>query len=209
MSTPPTLLARRSLGLGFALVAFVSVLLHAAVPNSPPSSTPTAILPAEPRTIIDLTLKLLPIPAGTFTMGEGSDGPAPVHLVTISKPFFLGATEVTQAQWSVVMGGNPSKFKGDKLPVENVSWDDAMAFCKKLTERERTAGRLPAGYIYTLPTEAQWEYACRAGTIGRYAGDLDAMAWYDENSSRKTHPVGSKKANGWGLSDMHGNVWES
>ena len=106
------------------------------------------------------------------------------------------------------MGNNLSYFKGDDRPVEEVSWDDAMAFCRKLTERERAAFRLPEGYAYTLPTEAQWEYACRAGTTGDYAGNLDSMGWYDQNSRRTTHPVGQKQANAWGLFDMHGNVWE-
>lgn len=157
-------------------------------------------------------ITLVPITPGEFMMGTASGGSSderPPTRVTISRPFFLAATEVTQAQWTAVMGGsNPSNFIGDTLPVENVSWDDAMAFCKKLTERERAAGRLPAGWRFTLPTEAQWEYACRAATTGDYAGDLDAMAWYDKNSGSKTHPVGMKQANAWGLSDMHGNVWE-
>ena len=106
------------------------------------------------------------------------------------------------------MGSNPSGFKGESLPVENVSWDDAMEFCRKLTTLERSAGSLPSGYVYTLPTEAQWEYACRAGTTGDYAGDLQAMAWFAENAGSTTHAVATKQANAWGLHDMHGNVWE-
>lgn len=155
-------------------------------------------------------LLMVPIAPGEFTMGSanGDSDEKPQTRVTISRPFFLGATEVTQAQWRTVMGSNPSNFKGDTLPVEQVSWDDAMAFCKKLTERERSAGRLPAGWEFTLPTEAQWEYACRAGTTGDYAGNLDAMAWYAKNSESKTHAVGTKQANAWGLYDMHGNLWE-
>jgi formylglycine-generating enzyme required for sulfatase activity len=115
---------------------------------------------------------------------------------------------VTQAQWTAVMGSNPSRFTGASLPVEQVSWSEAMDFCRKLTERERAAGRLPEGYEYTLPTEAQWEYACRAGTTGPAGGKLNEIAWYAENSANTTHPVGQKRSNAWGLFDMHGNVWE-
>ena len=106
------------------------------------------------------------------------------------------------------MGSNPSQFKGSDRPVEHVSYDDALEFCRKLTARERAAGRLPSGYEYTLPTEAQWEYACCAGTSGDYAGSLDSMGWYDGNSGGQTHPVAQKQPNAWGLYDMHGNVWE-
>ena len=152
---------------------------------------------------------LVPIAGGTFSMGSMSSDSdeQPVTTVTLS-PFWLAKTEVTQAQWEAVMGSNLSEFKGGQLPVEDVSWNDAMVFCRKLTERERQAGRLPTGTIYTLPTEAQWEYACRAGTTGDHAGEVDAMAWYDKNSGNTTHAVGTKQANAWGLFDMHGNVWE-
>jgi len=165
-----------------------------------------------------ISMEFMPIAAGSFQMGStsGESDEKPVHEVTISKPFWLAKTEVTQAQWQQVMGSNPSNFGDDTLPVERVSWNDAMEFCRKLTEIEQQAGRLPERYEYTLPTEAQWEYACRAGTTGDYAtstgsgqaGNLDAMAWYRENSGSKTHPVGTKQANAWGLYDMHGNVWE-
>ncbi len=170
-----------------------------------------------PWTIPDLAgLALQPIPAGTFTMGsppaEADRDPdeGPQTQVTFSRPFWVGRTEVTQAQWRAVMGNDPSHFKGDDLPVDSVSWDDAMAFCRKLTERERTADRLPAGYVYTLPTEAQWEYACRAGTTGPFAGDgrPDDLGWYSNNSAGTTHPVAQMQANAWGLYDMLGNVWE-
>jgi formylglycine-generating enzyme required for sulfatase activity len=122
----------------------------------------------------------------------------------------MGQTVVTQAQWNSLMGDNPSHFKGDSLPVETVSWDDALEFCQKLTDQERSAGRLPAGYTYTLPTEAQWEYACRAGTTGDSPSDraFDAMAWYAANSHVTTHPVGTKQKGAKGLFDMHGNVFE-
>jgi formylglycine-generating enzyme required for sulfatase activity len=183
--------------------------------------------------IADIGLDMVWIPPGEFLMGtpaqsaparwfytlreklthrpnpdSGSEPERPVTWVTLTRPFWLGRTEVTQAQWQAVMGGNPSDFKGEDLPVENVSWDDAMEFCRKLTERERAAGRLPKGYAYTLPTEAQWEYVCRAGTTGYYAGDIGAMAWTNGNSGMTTHPVGTKRANTWGLADMHGNVSE-
>jgi formylglycine-generating enzyme required for sulfatase activity len=164
----------------------------------------------------DPGIKLVRIPAGTFLMGSPvdetgrSNNEGPQTQVTLTRDFFLGATDVTQGQYEAVMGTNPSFFKtaGKDAPVESVTWYDAMAFCQKLTERERAAGHLPDGYALTLPTEAQWEYACRAGTTGPYAGDLDAMAWYARNSGRTTHPVGSKQPNAWGLYDLHGNVWE-
>ncbi|GIL14812.1 MAG: hypothetical protein BroJett038_35320 [Chloroflexota bacterium] len=165
----------------------------------------------EKATIPGLVLEMIPIASGTFPMGSASGGfdhERPVTQVRITKAYWLGETEVTQDQWEAVMGTKPSRFKGKNLPVEQVSWTDAMEFCRKLTERERLAGRLPEGYEYTLPTEAQWEYACRAGTTGDYAGSLDAMAWYGGNSDNQTKPVGGKQANGWGLYDMHGNVWE-
>jgi formylglycine-generating enzyme required for sulfatase activity len=145
-------------------------------------------------------LAFVEVKAGSF-MRESSQ-------VTLTKPFWMAKTEVTQRQYQQLMGSNPSRFKGDNLPVEKVTWNDAMEFCRKLTEMERKAGRLPEGYEYTLPTEAQWEYACRAGTTGEYAGPLDAMAWFSTSAGSKTHPVGTKQPNAWGLYDMHGNVWE-
>jgi len=151
-------------------------------------------------------IKLILIPAGQFVMGGGGRGGA--HPVTISRPFLIGATDVTQAQWTAVMGDNPSHFKDDTRPVERVSWDEAKKFGQKLTERELAAGHLPLGYIFTLPTSAQWEYACRAGTTGDYAGDIAEMGWYDLNADSTTHPVAQKKPNPWGLYDMHGNVWQ-
>jgi formylglycine-generating enzyme required for sulfatase activity len=159
------------------------------------------------------TVTLVWIPAGTFTMGSPLDEPGRKsdevqHQVTITKPFWLGQTGVTQAQYEAVMGTNPSHFKGSNLPVETVSWEDAMAFCKKLTDQELAGGRLLVGYHYTLPTDAQREFACRAGTTGAYAGDLDSIGWYNGNSAFQAHSVGQKQPNAWGLYDMHGNVWE-
>ncbi len=170
-------------------------------------------LPGQRLIVADLGLEMLPIAAGTFRMGTDSADDdlnlaKPVTQVTISKPFWLGRTEVTQQQWQTLMGANPSKFTAPAKPVESITWEQAMEFCDKLTTRERAAGRLPAGYVYRLPTEAQWEYACRSGTTGHHAGDSDAMGWNQNNSSRSTQQVGQKQANAWGLHDMHGNVAE-
>jgi formylglycine-generating enzyme required for sulfatase activity len=158
-----------------------------------------------------VTIKLVLIPAGKFMMGSPdseqgrSKFEGPQHEVALSKPFYVGVTEVAQAQYQAVMGTNPSNFKGETNPVEMVSWTEATAFCKKLSEKSRHAVR--------LPTEAEWEYACRAGTATAFSfGDSDGAlgdyAWYISNSSNTTHPVGQKKPNAWGLYDMHGNVWE-
>ena len=149
------------------------------------------------------------IAPGSFMMSntQGSDDDT---FVTLTRGYWLGRTEVTQEQWQSVMENVPvpSFFKGSDRPVERVSWVLAMEFCHKLSERERAAGRVPEGYDYTLPTEAQWEYACRAGTTGSFAGELADLAWFERNSDRQTHPVAQKQPNAWGLYDMHGNVWE-
>lgn len=168
------------------------------------------------RAVADLGIELIWVAPGTFTMGSPSDEPqrnkaeGPRTDVTLTRGFWLGKTEVTQAQYAAVMESNPSTFKavGGDAPVERVSWIDAMAFCRKLNERERAAGRLPEGYAFTLPTEAQWEYACRAGTTEAYAGEPEAMAWHEQNSRGTTHPVGTKQPNAWGFYDMAGNVLE-
>ena len=156
-------------------------------------------------------MEFVKIPAGEFMMGSPSneegrdDDEGPQHRVRITKPFYVGVTEVTQAQYQAVMGKNPSHFKGAKNPVEKVSWSDCVEFCNRLSRK--------TGQSVRLPTEAEWEYACRAGTTGRfYFGDNDSglgeYAWYTNNSGSKTHPVGGKKPNAFGLYDMHGNVWE-
>jgi len=157
-------------------------------------------------------MEFVRIPAGEFMMGSpsyekgGYNDEAPIHKVTIKDPFDLGKYPVTQKQWIDVMGYNPSYFKGDDLPVESVSWEDIQEFIKKLNDREDTDK-------YILPSEAEWEYACRAGTTTRYSfgaeeSKLNEYAWYNKNSGFKTHPVGQKNPNHWNIYDMHGNVWE-
>lgn len=152
-------------------------------------------------------MKFVLIPSGEFEMGSEDDAwERPVHKVKITKPFYLGKYPVTQREWTAIMGNNPSHFKGENLPVEQVSWDDVQEFIRKLNAKEGT-------HKYRLPSEAEWEYACRAGTTTRYSlGDsesnLSEYAWYDGNSGGKTHPVGQKKPNHWELYDMHGHVWE-
>jgi formylglycine-generating enzyme required for sulfatase activity len=147
---------------------------------------------------------------GSFTMGSpgregGRSSDESQVEVTLSQGFGMAKTEVTQAQWEAVMGSNPSSSKGPNLPVENVSWEDAQAFISKLNEKKI----LPQGWKFALPTEAQWEYACRSGEKGPYSGgSLDEVGWYDGNSGRETHEVAQKKPNALGLYDMHGNVWE-
>ena len=142
------------------------------------------------------------LPGGTFEMGRSpgnealrSDYEGPVHKVTLS-PFLIAKYEVTQAQWKAVMGNNPSDYGGRALPVHNVSWEDCQDFCEKTG--------------FSLPTEAQWEHACRAGTSGAYAGTgtLDDMGWYRKPGGRLTNTVGQKLPNDFGLHDMHGNVFE-
>lgn len=197
----------------FALVTAAWVAAALARAEAPAAGIDRTVAP---HVIPDLQLELLWVEPGSFVMGSPVDEPernkaeGPPVRVTLSRGFWLGKTEVTQAQYQAVTGENPSTFKaaGGDAPVEHVSWLDAMAFCKKLTARERAAGRLPAGHAFTLPTEAQWEYACRAGTTGAYAGEPNAMAWYDENSGGTTHPVATKRPNAWGFFDMSGNVLE-
>jgi len=207
--------------------------------NPPPPAAQSqqdtsVILPDETLVIIEadtpsqtftsnIGMEFVLIPHGEFTMGTpkekldaiaGGDASyrglieheAPQHRVHISQPFYLGKYPVTQAQWEAVMGNNPSRFnRNPDHPVEPLSWYDVQAFLKKLNELER-------GRDYRLPTEAEWEYACRAGTeTPRYHEDVDAIAWYRGNSESQTaltHPVGQKLPNAWGLCDMLGNVWE-
>ena len=194
-----------------------------AVKSLAPATTnkPTTVGIPKSARAIGIELKL--IPAGTFTMGDanGDEDETP-HQVTLTKPFKMGVHEITQAQYELIMGVNPSEFKGADHPVEMVSYEDALAFCRRISE---LPAEIAAGNVYRLPTEAEWEYACRAGTATKYSfGDDDSFfgdyanffgdselgdcAWFIWNSEDATHPVGSKRSNAWGLCGMHGNVVE-
>ena len=154
------------------------------------------------------------IPAGEFMMGSADSDPdassdeKPRHRVRINEPFYLGKYAVTQEQWQRVMSTNPSSFKGPRNPVEDVRWEDCEAFLEKLNQQFGTAGA-----TFRLPTEAEWEYACRAGSstawcFGDDEASLGEYAWHVLNSVSRTHPVGQKRPNAWGLYDVHGNVSE-
>ncbi|MFB3891174.1 MAG: formylglycine-generating enzyme family protein [Phycisphaerae bacterium] len=183
-------------------------------PPNPPPAQPAVELPGID---VDLggsvTMKLLLVPAGEFMMGYPNGDPerprdeGPQRRVVIAQPFYMSACEVTQEQYERVTGVNPSRFKGPKNPVETVNWDDAVEFCRKFSRK--------TGMTARIPTEAQWEYACRAGSATRfcYGDDRENLhfgdyAWYGPNSGGSTHPVAQKKPNAWGFYDMHGNVLE-
>jgi len=217
------------------------VACHVKQPAAGQSQQPAAKQPGKPASshpkeiTNSLGMKLVLIPPGEFVMGSPDSDPnaqsdeKPQHRVRITKPFYLGVTEVTQEQYERVMGQNPSSFSaagsgGEKdsglrvfpaemvsrFPVEMISWKNAMEFCRRLSQlpEEKTAGA-----VYRLPTEAEWEYACRAGTttlwsFGNDKSRLEDYAWYLDNSLSSPHPAGQKKPNAWGLYDMHGNVFE-
>jgi len=167
-------------------------------------------------------LRFVWLPGGQFLMGSPADevdrqaDEGPQTLVTLTQGFFLGRYEVTQGEYLSVIGSNPSYFTGDtNRPVEQVSWQDATNYCAHLTAQQLAAGRLPSGWAYRLPTEAEWEYACRAGSTTRfyYGNDpgytqLSNYCWYEVDSSGTSHEDGEKQPNAWGLYDMSGNVWE-
>lgn len=211
--------------------------------QTPPASLEKTLdqpfLKSYTESVNGIGIEMVGIKGGAFTMGSPDSevghnkNEGPQHQVTLS-PFYIGKYEVTQAQWRVIatklpkekmeLKPDPSYFKGYNLPVEQVSWEQAVEFCERISKE--------TGKTYRLPTEAEWEYACRAGTTGSYAGNLDEMGWYGNNSGRRridadlisrtaadfykrirdngchTHAVGQKKANGFGLYDMHGNVYE-
>ena len=198
---------------GIALLGIVVFMFD----TSPPDAAAIkAIMTAEQLAlggpiVNDIGIVLVPFPAGEFTMGSPAsevgrdDHDETRHRVQITKAFYLSAYEVTQDQYERVMGKNPSDDKGANKPVETVSWNDAVEFCRKLSAQE--------GEEYRLPTEAEWEYACRAGTTTAYSFGYDAYrlsdyAWYSENSGSTPHAVGLKLPNAWGLYDMYGNVLE-
>jgi formylglycine-generating enzyme required for sulfatase activity len=199
-------------------------VMEKATVRQDPSSMDQATEKQDPKEITNsIGIKLMRIPKGKFMMGspkteEGREEIETQHEVTISMNFYMGSTEVTQAQWQKVMRKNPSFFKGDELPVERVSWDEAIEFCKRLSEMPEEK---KAGHKYRLPTEAEWEYACRAGTTtplhfgsqlnGRQANCDGTKPYGTETKGpylENTTPVGKYAANAWGLYDMHGNVWE-
>jgi formylglycine-generating enzyme required for sulfatase activity len=212
----------------FLLAAAVSSAAQAA--PSPADSPPSANRAREYReewgrrlerplaATNSLGMKLMLIPPGEFVMGsppteQGRQSGEKQHGVKLTKAFYMAATEVSQKQWQALMGGNPSFFVGGSLPVDTVTWDEAVEFCHKLSEREHVA--------YSLPTEAQWEYACRAGTTtpfhtgatiatdqANYNGEFTYGAGQKGLFREETTKVGSFPPNAWGLHDMHGNVWE-
>jgi len=185
-------------------------LLAAAAPGSRGQPAPATVSApatvAAPAVVNSLGIKMLLVPAGSFEMGSLPGAPLRQeeeypHRVTLTKVFRIAPTEVTQRQWLALMPQNPSAQAGDDLPVTSVSWKDAQEFCLRLSQKE--------GATYRLPSEAEWEYACRAGeTEPASASGLDAVAWYAENAGGAAHAVGSKKPNAWGLHDTLGNVAE-
>jgi formylglycine-generating enzyme required for sulfatase activity len=206
---------RKSYAVASAVLAALGSLTLATAQPSTPAGGNTKNPPKEYTADLGggVKMEMVLIPAGEFMMGSpdsdraASSDEKPQHRVRITQPFYMGKYPVTQEQWTAVMGDNPShSVKGPKNPVEWVSWSDCLRFLRQLNEK---AG----GGKWVFPTEAQWEYACRAGstTIFCFGDDESGLAdygWFDKNSGGKSHPVGEKKPNAWGLYDMHGNVWQ-
>lgn len=204
-----------------AMPAPAPVPAPAPAPEPAPASAPTEFL-SDITLSNDVVLKVVPVYKGIYKSGspaaeKGRNRVEKQRLVNISEEFYIGAYEVTQAQYKTVTGQNPSKFKGNSLPVENVTWDNAVMFCEKLN----AGGYAPEGWKFAMPTSEQWEYACRAGTTTPFSwgsvlnGDKAncyGSAPYGTTRKgtylKKTQPVGSYAANDWGIYDMHGNVSE-
>lgn len=199
----------------FVIIVQLAGCATSSGPTCPPSRDDlattcptTSVEPYKKKKYINsIGMEFAYIPPGCSVMGSNSsdayDSEKPTHAVYITKGFWMQSTEVTQEQWNRIMGNNPSNFKGKNRPVEQVSWDDAQLFITKLNAKEKGQ--------YRLPTEAEWEYACRGGKASEtYCGgnNIDAVAWYYNNSGSQTHPVAGKSANGFGLYDMSGNVRE-
>lgn len=226
---------RATISVALIIVSLTAWYFGLELPSQRKAKAEAKLRAANALTIPDLNLDLVWIPTGSFLMGTpeqrtvvkwyytvrekltkkpnpeaDTEDERPVTWVTLTQPFWIGRTAVTQGQYEAVMQVNPSHFTmaGKDAPVESVSWADANAFCQKLTERERASDSIPTDFVFTLPTEAQREYSCRAGTPVEYSGNLEAIAWYRSNSDQMTHPVGMKQPNVWGLYDMQGNVNE-
>jgi formylglycine-generating enzyme required for sulfatase activity len=187
--------------LSILLILLVATMCYTGCKRGGPTGDDTTRV----ANLVPLTNMVL-IKAGSFVRQK--------QLVTLTRDFWLGKYEVTQRDYQALTGKNPSSFQGDpNRPVEKVRYYEALDYCAAITRRENEAGRLPSGLAYRLPTEAEWEYACRAGTTNLFSfGDdadiADQYAWTLENSDATTHPVGLKQPNPWGLHDLHGNVWE-
>ena len=187
-----------------ALMTLCIVLLCASAAKSATDASPKSYTNS-------IGMEFVSISAGSFIMGEAPSSPKSIRRntpfkVTISNPFYMGKYEVTQEQWRAIMGNNPAKFQNPQNPIEWISWNDIQLFIRKLNRKEGTDK-------YRLPTEAEWEYAARAGSSAQYffgnsEEALEQYAWYWDQLDEKTQPVGRKKPNPWGLHDMYGNVWE-
>ena len=201
------------------VLSLVLILFHGCKRRAP-ADTAKAPIPAAGESKFESGVQMVLIPGGRFIMGEENQIDAAPHEVVLS-PFYMDKNLVTQEQYEKVMGENPSRWKGGTNPVEQMRWSDAARYCNA---RSRSEGLEPCYNLntwqcnfeangYRLPTEAEWEYACRAGTQTAYSfgndpSKLKDYAWFDENAGGKPHPVGQKPANPWGLYDMHGNVWQ-
>ena len=184
------------------LVIFLSLIIT----NALYAKTEITLVDESPTYQSNLGMTFKYLKPGTFTMGStNGDSDEKPHQVTLTNGFYIQTKEVTQQQWKIVMTKNPSKFSdcGNNCPVENISWNDIQEFIEKLNKFEN-------GITYRLPTESEWEYACRAGSDTKYANNknIGELGWFNRNSKKKPHPAGEKETNDWGLYDMHGNVWE-